>query len=270
MSRHYLYSSDIYFICSNGQILGTVYNALNGSVIPGAEVIVRSGWNNVDGPNELEVYCYGERKITDAQGNFDVTMPLGQYTLEISKEGYIVGYYNVFCGYDENPARFYYVLNPVMEEGEYRIVLTWKAPPGDLDSHLLYYADGATDPSVHVYYSNKIGKINGVTVAELDLDDTNGYGPETVTLTVSADTLTGNAKFRYCVHDFTNRNSGSTSKELSYSGAVVQVYYGNAVIESYHVRENVISNVWQVFEINSNGLKTLNYYVKQSSSSDVR
>lgn len=270
LEKIYLYTSDIYFICSNGQVLGTVYNALNGSVIANAEIVLRSGWNNVDGVSALDVYYFGEQKFTDAQGNFDVTLPLGQYTLEISKEGYIVGYYNVFCGYDENPSRMYYVLNPVMKEGEYRIVLTWKATPRDLDSHLLYYADGATDPSMHVYYSNSTGRINGVTVAALDLDDTSGYGPETVTLTVNAGMLTGTAKFKYCVHDFTNRSNGSTSKELSYSGAVVQVYYGNAVIESYHVRENVIANLWEVFEINCDGLKTLNYYKNESSPGNIR
>lgn len=59
------------------------------------------------------------------------------------------------------------------------------------------------------------GYIDGVKVAELDLDDTNSYGPETVTLTVDASVLSNGGFFRYLFHDCTNgRNYGSSSKSI--------------------------------------------------------
>ena len=49
--------------------------------------------------------------------------------------------------------------------GPITVVLTWDDQP-DLDLHVF-------EPNFHVYYSSSVGQ-NGV----LDLDDTNGYGPE--------------------------------------------------------------------------------------------
>lgn len=255
-------------IAKDGTVQGSVYNALDGKAIAGASIIPRSGWNSEEGVNLLEVYCYGEKVITDANGNFDITLPIGQYTLEISKDGYVIGYYNVVSRSDDGVQRMYYVLTPIMKDGEYRIILTWNSTPRDLDSHLTYYESGATTSSMHVYYSNKRGKVNGIEVAELDLDDTNGYGPETVTLTVNATILDNNAYFRYSVHDYTNRGSGSTSKALSYSGAVVRVYGNNELLETYNVPTNRIGNVWQVFKLSEAGLQTLGTF-KNKSSSDV-
>lgn len=144
--------------------------------------------------------------------------------------------------------------------------MTWNSTPRDLDSHLTYYESGATTSSMHVYFSNKRGVIDGVKVAELDLDDTNGYGPETVTLTVNATILDNNAYFRYSVHDFTNSGSGSTSKALSYSGAVVRVYGNNELLETYNVPTNSIGNVWQVFKLSEAGLQTLGTFKNKSSA----
>lgn len=52
------------------------------------------------------------------------------------------------------------------------ITLTWETDGNDVDLHI-YDPQGN-----HAYYSNKLGIPGG----ELDLDDTNGYGPETFTM----------------------------------------------------------------------------------------
>ena len=104
-------------------------------------------------------------------------------------------------------------------------------------------------------------------VAELDLDDTNGYGPETVTLTIDSSVLTGSDYFRYAVHDFTNGGSaGSSSRALSNSGAVVRVYTNNELLETYNVPTGRNGNVWQVFTLSSSGLQTLGSFKTKSAS----
>lgn len=54
---------------------------------------------------------------------------------------------------------------------DWRIVLSWGANPEDLDSHL-WTPDGE-----HIWYGNTVGEN-----ADLDVDDTDGYGPETITI----------------------------------------------------------------------------------------
>ncbi|SHO49389.1 YfaP family protein [Anaerocolumna xylanovorans] len=117
----------------------------------------------------------------------------------------------------------------------------------------------------HVYYSNKVFGYKGSTIAQLDLDDTSGYGPETITLTLKAD-IPGT--YRYIVHDYTNRTS-FTSNALSLSGASVKIYRGNDLIMTYNVPINERGNLWRVFEINNGVINTLNTMSYQSSSDDI-
>ncbi|MCW8631650.1 hypothetical protein OQH38_16240, partial [Acinetobacter baumannii] len=64
-----------------------------------------------------------------------------------------------------------YALSPVQTKlGSMRIVLTWGEKPLDLDSHLNY-------SNQHIYWSNKEGH-----QANLDVDDRDSYGPETITI----------------------------------------------------------------------------------------
>ena len=65
---------------------------------------------------------------------------------------------------------------PVLGEDEIRIILTWSNRPADLEAHLTSpNPDGCR---YHCYYWNKT-----IPDANLDLDDRNGYGPETITIT---------------------------------------------------------------------------------------
>lgn len=57
--------------------------------------------------------------------------------------------------------------------GETRFVLTWGASPRDLDTHLWLPAS----TPYHVYYGNR-GSDTACPFAQLDQDETNGFGPE--------------------------------------------------------------------------------------------
>lgn len=129
-----------------------------------------------------------------------------------------------------------YAISPVMDSLDgLRVVLSWGATPRDLDSHIAY-------PNNHIYFSAKQGRD-----ALLDVDDTDSYGPETITLHKKA---FGDA-YVYAVHDYLNRTSPN-STELGNSQAKVFVYIGQSLVRTYYVPKQP-GNLWTVFRITGEG-----------------
>lgn len=131
-----------------------------------------------------------------------------------------------------------------LKNNQLRIVLTWGSTPRDLDSHLSISLDDGSKG--HVYYGNKSYKIHSTEVANLDLDDTTSYGPETTTIYTEIDGV-----FTFRIHDFTN-GGNSSSQALANSGAVVSVYSGylTVPIRIYYVPIGKGVN-WNVFSYDS-------------------
>jgi tetratricopeptide (TPR) repeat protein len=130
-----------------------------------------------------------------------------------------------------------YALSPVMKNLDgMRIVLNWGKYPSDLDSHLIY-------PQNHIFFQQKKG-----TSSNLDVDDTNSYGPETITI----DKKKFGESYYYFVHDYSNIENPNAS-ELSRSNAKVFVYVGQSLVKTYYVPKDKIGNVWNIFKINENG-----------------
>jgi uncharacterized protein YfaP (DUF2135 family) len=129
-----------------------------------------------------------------------------------------------------------YAISPVMNSLDgMRIVLNWGANPHDLDSHIVY-------PGNHIFFENKRG-----ADANLDVDNTTGFGPETITLTRKH----VGERYVYAVHDFTDRNSPQTDR-LGSSGAKVFVYVGQTLVKTYYVPAGN-GNLWSVFAVTENG-----------------
>lgn len=130
-----------------------------------------------------------------------------------------------------------YALSPVLKNlNSMRIVLNWGKKPSDLDSHLSY-------KNQHIYWDKKQG-----LSANLDVDDTDSYGPETVTIEKRLE----NQYYVYSVHDFSDRESPDT-KNLANSQAKVMVYAGESLIRSYYVPTGKAGNLWTVFRISPEG-----------------
>ncbi|MCU1796721.1 tetratricopeptide repeat protein [Pectobacterium polaris] len=130
-----------------------------------------------------------------------------------------------------------YAVSPVMKSLDgMRIVLTWGEKPADLDSHLIY-------PGNHIYFSHKKGRD-----ANLDVDDTDSFGPETITI----DKKRLGESYIYAVHDYSNGDKAN-SLALSASSAKVFVYVGSSQVRSYSVPLNKTGNIWTVFRLNPNG-----------------
>ncbi len=179
-----------------GVIEGFVTNAVDGSVIEGADVVIN-----------------GLNAITDSSGNYTIFLSIqnGNYDVESIKDS--------FCPYsgsfqiDSAPTdafRYDFSLSPIPEPGEIRMVLNWSSEPPDLDSHIRTPEIEGT--SYWIYYGNR-GSGETVPFVTLDVDDVNGYGPETITIRQS---YTGN--YVYYIKDF-----GQTG-QLYFSGGTVQIY----------------------------------------------
>ena len=220
-------------------VYGEVKNAVNGQKLEGVLVKVYEGsFDSLDViPVEVQPVATLE---TDANGSYSVRLPKGAYTLVFEKEGFITGLLkteSVKNGDAQTTA-----LSPILEDNEYRIVLTWAAAPKDLDSHLDIYENGTR--KYHVYYGSTKVREDGEVIAKLDVDDMNGYGPETVTVTVFADK---DRTYTYYIHCWSSTPAGSP--QFYDSEAVVNVYRGDELVKTYEIPEDQTDRYWYVFDI---------------------
>ncbi|MDX2127524.1 MAG: carboxypeptidase regulatory-like domain-containing protein [Chloroherpetonaceae bacterium] len=147
----------------------------------------------------------------------------------------------------------------------FRIVLTWGQNPSDLDSHLTGPDSGTVSQRFHCYYSNE--EVSG---AILDVDDTDSFGPETITISQFR-----NGMYRYSIHNYTSQGVAG-ARGIDTSGATIRVYDNSGLIRTYTppmVATNTSGNTWRVFEIDVTGgsrtIRNINTYTTASSSGDI-
>lgn len=250
-----------------GGFHGVIRDAVNNNPLSDVTLNLYSGWNN---PAESNTAIRTLK--TDSNGCFSydtvtafgkvIGLTAGNYTLTASKEGYTDTSYNivVYSGNTFDNPEINETMSPEMSDGFYRIVLTWGETPRDLDSHLV--AETEEDDNFHVYYSQK----NPYPYyANLDVDDTDSFGPETITITDFGKL----SNIRYAVHDYTNRNQAS-SNCLSNSGAIVRLYKGNQLLRTFNVPSGYDGTEWDVFSLDSNGkITTINTMTYNSNPSNI-
>lgn len=212
-----------------GTLSGTITNASTGASIPNVQMNFRSGWNNRTGTINNTVK-------TDNNGKYSLNTNIGNYTVELSCNGFIKTYMNVVI--TKNNRTQNGTMPPEADNDQYRAVLTWGSSPSDLDSHLVGpLSSGGT---YHVYFSSMNAYDNGVRVANLDLDDTSSYGPETTIFTTNVD-----GAYYFYVHRYS-----SSGNLLENSGAQVKLYKGSEHLATYNVPTRVVSDgrwYWNVF-----------------------
>lgn len=167
----------------------------------------------------------------------------GKYTFQFIKKGYVSANYE-FEIITETLFFNRYSVCPITELGALRIVLDWDKSPADLDLHLV------KEGSYHISYHNSITTSDGS--AQLDRDDQNGYGPETITI----NRTDNNAIYTCYVFDFTNRTKNH-SFNLSRSKAVVRVYNNNVLTDTFYIPRDVAGNKWSVFQIRLGGVEDI-------------
>lgn len=218
-----------------GTVSGHVTDALTGYSMDGVQLDFYSGVDAADfGTPAATVLNRGD-------GNYTARLRAGAYTVKASKNGYITVNRNVFIQGEKNSTNQNFSLSPILPEGQVRIVLEWGEHPFDLDSHLVNQTQ-----HIHIYYSEKTA--SGPEPANLDVDDTSSYGPETTTIPKQYP-----GRYTFYVHDYTNRSSES-SNAMAQSGAKVTVYLGNNEQQVFEV-PNQPGTLWEVFHL-ENGVIT--------------
>jgi L,D-peptidoglycan transpeptidase YkuD (ErfK/YbiS/YcfS/YnhG family) len=220
-----------------GSVSGTVIDALTGHVLAGADIAV------YDSRGDML-----ESMTANGDGIYVLTQTAGYYRIAVSAEGYAALSVTVpiFGGlelYNQNLA-----VTPILGDGEMRAVLTWGERPSDLDSHLIGPRGDGTD--FHIFFSARTAALNGVIVADLDLDDTDRYGPETTSIYAASP-----GKYSFFVYDYSN-GGHSDSTELARSGAKVRVYIGGETdVREFNVPPGLVGDTWYVFDFEDGRLR---------------
>lgn len=220
-----------------GEVEGYIINSLDGSTVQGASIRIKTK----DGGKEVQT------SSTGTEGSYSFRVASGYYRVEVSAPGFrdVVEEIPVFGGETANGQNI--AMTPFLKDGEIRIVLTWGERPQDLDSHLL--GPKSDGKKFHTAYYYKEVKENGVVMANLDLDDTSSYGPETTTIYKAVP-----GTYSFLVHDYTNGGNGS-STALAHSGVGVKVYIGDKDPAEYYVPPSLVGTVWHVFDIEDGQLR---------------
>ncbi len=219
----------------SGKASGTISDSITGKALENVSISVRSGWNNSDQGEVIKT------ANTNSNGKYSLELPLGYYTLNVSKNGYIPGMVNIIVQEGETFAQNG-VMTPIGDENTFRIVLTWGATPSDLDSHMQgTLLNGNT---FHVMYNNKRAMDGTTKVCELDVDDTSSYGPETITLNPTTEEA-----YYYYIYRY------SSSGSLINSEAQVKVYKGNNLVRTFNIPLGFNeARYWNIFAIKNGEL----------------
>ncbi|MFP4664072.1 MAG: YfaP family protein [Bacteroidales bacterium] len=184
--------------------------------------------------------------FTDYEGKvrFDIIEEDGNYPVKFSMEGYIPATYEfeVRAG---TIFRNRFSVSPVLDIGSMRVVLDWDRRPRDLDVHFMNRG------KYHISYHNTRVLQDGS--GQLDRDDRNGFGPETITIK----DVNENDVYACFVHDYSNR-SRDNSPRMSKSGATLRVYQEDELIETIRIKETQRGNLWKVFTYSKGRLNILN------------
>ncbi|MEZ8283968.1 polymer-forming cytoskeletal family protein [Vibrio splendidus] len=210
-------------------VTGTVLDAETGSPVAGADVTLT---DNVGHSYETE---------TDQSGNYSVSGPVvDQGTITIEQDGSITNSFIVPAGEETNGGVT--AISEVLEETDMRIVVTWGESPRDMDNHLWLYDTESGNELDHIYYRDMNHDLGGGNVVQQDVDDTNGGGPETITIPNYQD-----ADMHYSVHNYTSRSWDVDGVE----DVQVQVFVGDTLVETFSpdLSENPSGDHWHVFDI---------------------
>lgn len=186
---------------------------------------------------------------TDSKGVATLPTPFGDDSANVvmilKKDGYAS--MAVKCPCDG----FVYAMSPVLENlDSLRVVLQWDDEPRDMDLHA-YFENN------HIYFSDRHGD-----KAYLDVDDVDGFGPETITIQKRKN----GQKYVFFVHTFSSwaKEIRDGNGKYTYTlpldklkNVKVYVYIGSSLVRTYTMPKipNGLENarIWVPFYIDEEG-----------------
>ena len=215
-----------------GIVTGSVIDAMTGKGLAGVKVTASANGIN-------------ETATTDQSGKFKLELPGGIYTLKFEKNGYagVEGTATSITGRTIDAGQ--YVMSPNVNSGEMRIVLTWSSAPADLDLHLNGTMDDGTNMDIYYSHMRQMDTAGNIA-ANLDVDDRNGGGPETITI------YNLNGVYDCYVLDYL-----MTGETGAIGTAVVTVYKPDGSVETINVNPEV-TDLWHVIHIDHGQVTVIN------------
>lgn len=177
-------------------VSGKVINLVSGKPVGGAKIRLsqRSG-------------AAGTKIVrTGSKGLYSVRLRYGTWRAEITGAGFADSEENIHVGAEALNKGL--MLSPKLKPGSMRFVLTWSHSPKDLDSYL------RTPGGCTVWYRKRHCHTRGEKV-HLDLDNTHGHGPETITVSKFAKS----GKYTYCIKQYSRRG------KLVDSSAIARIFF---------------------------------------------
>ena len=238
---------DIYIVDLQGEtgsVQGSVIDAATGEAPEaGLKVILRKGMNNITS-QEVETLVLGE----DGTFQFADLEP-GQYTIQVrdmrEESEYVSAYENVAVLSGATAGKTIYV-SKRLDSGEIRFVLTWGDEESGASKDLDLHVYGPNPFTGGEYLVNRSNRTYGAyqladgayhTLAQLDVDDKEYEGPETVTVQTPAA-----GRYKVFVRDYTN---GNKSTQLGSSSAVIRIYSGSALKDTVKLsKEGQTGGIW--------------------------
>ncbi|HYV97696.1 MAG TPA: carboxypeptidase regulatory-like domain-containing protein [Gemmatimonadaceae bacterium] len=208
----------------SGSLVGVVSNSLTGAPIPNASVQLRSGSGVTTGAAAFSA-------TSTSTGSYGISnIPPGVYTVLATAPGYDPYSVDATIATGTQTQRSL----GLVPSGTAGIIirLFWNHDPGDLDAHLY------TPTGSHIYFGNK-GDCASVC---LELDDTDGDGPETLQIN---QLVSGSQPYTFKVHNF-DASAGETSIQLRNSGAYVTISGPGITTRTFTVPD-AAGVTWTVF-----------------------
>lgn len=221
---------------------GRIINAVTGKGVRATLKVRPSGQKRGEAIETVNVSSNGQYELGLSEGN---------YMLEVSSSGFITEYFELDIKEGVSKKNENYVISPELEEGEIRIVLEWNSKPVDLDAYLSGNLDDGT--RIWTGQNNMVSRDrSGDIAASLDVDDRNGYGPETITI------YNYNGSFEYHVHDYKHEGV------LGQYGATVRVYMPGESSPTVIQAPSGLTNIWNVLRIDHGKLQVVNSDMKDT------
>jgi adhesin/invasin len=138
--------------------------------------------------------------FTSSTGSFSIELPAGDYSVKAQKTGFSESVQSVKVEAGKM-VKVPIVLSEIIDTRMARFIMTWGTTPKNLDVYL------KTPSGCIVSYQSKKCYAGEDVEAQLDFDETEGYGPETITIKNPQ-----NGKYQYWVQQFSKDGSLLDSK----------------------------------------------------------